>query len=94
MELVKDAQKSYFLHLKEKGLKKLKTYAEEKREKTNDEIEDTNRQVKLLAETLAKLKADGDKYSFETEKKTLLVEIKATLLTANKSSIWKAGIDW
>ena len=50
-------------------------------------IEDTNCQVKLLAETLAKLKADGDKYSFEMEKKTLLVEIKATLLTANKSSI-------
>ena len=29
MELVKDARKSYFPHLKEKGLKKLKTDAEE-----------------------------------------------------------------
>ena len=29
---------------KETGLKKLKTYAEEKREKINDEIEDTNHQ--------------------------------------------------
>ena len=70
MELVKDTRKSYFLHLKEKGLKKLKADAVEKREKINDEIEDTNHQIKLLKETVAKLKADGDKYSFEAEKKT------------------------
>ena len=62
MELVKDARKSYVLHLKGKGLKKLKTDAEEKREKINDKIADTNRQIKLLEETVAKLKADGDKY--------------------------------
>ena len=80
MELVKDAQKSYFLHLKEKGLKKLKTDAEEMQEKVNDKIEGTNFQIKLLEETVAKLKADGYKYSFEEEKKTSLVEIKATLL--------------
>ena len=80
MELVKDAQKSYFLHLKEGGLKKLKTNAEEMREKVNEKIEDTNCQIKLLEETVAKLKADGDKYSFEAEKKASLVEIKATLL--------------
>ena len=80
MELVKDAQKSYFLHLKEKGLKKLKTDAEEMQEKVNDKIEDTNFQIKLLEETVAKLKVDGYKYSFEEEKKTSLVEIKATLL--------------
>ena len=49
----------------------------------NDEIEDTNSQIKLLEETVAKRKADGDKYSFEAEKKTSLVEIKATLSTAN-----------
>ena len=84
MELVKDAQKSYFLHLKEKGLKNLKTDAEEKQEKINDKIEDTNCQIKLLEETaVAKLKADCDKYSFEAEKKTSLVEIKATLSMAN-----------
>ena len=53
------------------------------RKKISDEIEDTNHQIKLLEETVAKLKADGDKYSFEAEKKTSLVEIKATLLTAN-----------
>ena len=84
MELVKDAQKSYFLHLKEKGLNNLKTDAEKKQEKINDKIEDTNHQIKLLEETaVAKLKADCDKYSFEAEKKTLLVEIKATLSMAN-----------
>ena len=48
MELVKDPRKSYFLHLKEKVLKKLKADAVEKREKISDEIEDTNRQIKLL----------------------------------------------
>ena len=61
MELVKDAQKSYYLHLKEKDLKKLKTNAEENWEKINDKIEDTNCQIKLLEEIVAKLKADGDK---------------------------------
>ena len=64
-------------------MKKLKTDVEEKREKASDEIEDTNRQIKLSEETVAKLKADGDKYTFEVEKKTSLVEIKATLSTAN-----------
>ena len=83
MELIKDARKSYFLHLKEKDLKKLKTDPEEKREKISDEIEDANRQIKLSEETVAKLKADSDKYTFEAEKKTSLVEIKATLSTAN-----------
>ena len=50
-----------YLHLKEKGLKKLKTDAEENWEKINDKIEDTNCQIKLLEEIIAKLKADGDK---------------------------------
>ena len=50
-----------YLHLKEKGLKKLKTDAEENWEKINDKIEDTNCQIKLLEEIVAKLKADGDK---------------------------------
>ena len=54
MKLVKDARKSYFLHLKEKGLKKLETDAEKKREKINEGIEDTNRQIKLLEKTIAK----------------------------------------
>ena len=61
----------------------MKTYAEEIQEKINDKIENTNRQIKLLEETVAKLEVDGDKYPFEAEKKTLLVEIKATLLRAN-----------
>ena len=86
MELVKDARKSHFLHLEEKGLKQLKTEAEEKREKINDEIEDTNRQIKLLEETVAKFKAD--KNSFEAEKKTSLVEIKATLTTYKAMILW------
>ena len=50
-----------YLHLKEDGLKKLKTDAEENWEKINDKIEDTNCQIKLLEEIVAKLKADGDK---------------------------------
>ena len=61
----------------------MKTDAEEKQDKINYEIEDTNRQIKLLEETVAKLKAGDDKYSFEAEKKNMLVEIKATLLMAN-----------
>ena len=69
--------------MKEKGLKNLKTDAEEKWGKISDEIEDTNRQIKLLEETVAKPKADCDKYSIEVEKNTSLVKIKTTLLTAN-----------
>ena len=37
MELVKNARKSYFLELKEKGLKKLKTSVDVQREKLNEE---------------------------------------------------------
>ena len=45
MELVKNARKSYFLKLKEKGLK-LKASVDVQREKLNEEIEDTNCQIK------------------------------------------------
>ena len=83
MELVKNARKSYFLELKEKGLKKLKTSVNVQREKLNEEIEDTNCQIKLLESTVEQLKADADKFSFAAEKKTSLVDIKATISKAN-----------
>ena len=71
MELVKNARKSYFLELKEKGLKKLKTSVDLQREKLNEEIEDTNCQMKLLESTVEQLKADADKFSFAAERKHL-----------------------
>ena len=48
MELVKNAKKSYFLELKDKRLKKLKTSVVVQRDKLNEEIEDTSCQIKLL----------------------------------------------
>ena len=71
MELVKNARKSYFLELKEKGLKKLKTSVDLQREKLNEEIEDTYCQMKLLESTVEQLKADADKFSFAAERKHL-----------------------
>ena len=38
MELAKNARKSYFLELKEKGLKKLETIVDAQQEKLNEEI--------------------------------------------------------
>ena len=80
MELVKNARKSCFLELKEKGLKKLKTSVDVQREKLNEEIEDTNCQIKLLESTGEQLKTDADKFFFAAEKKTSLADIKATIL--------------
>ena len=51
-ELVKNARKSYFLELKEKGLNKLKTSVNVQRGKLNEEIADTNCQSKLLESTV------------------------------------------
>ena len=45
MELVKNARNNYFLKLKEKGLT-LKASVDVQREKLNEEIEDTNCQIK------------------------------------------------
>ena len=61
----------------------LKTDAEEKREKINDETEDIKRQIKLLKQNRSKKFKLMVRYSFEAEKKTSLVEIKAALSTAN-----------
>ena len=83
IELVKNARRNYFLELKEKGVKKLKSDADVQREKLNEEIEDTNHQIKLLESTVEQLKADADKFSFKTEKKTSLADIKATISKAN-----------
>ena len=78
MELVKDAWENQFLHLKEKRFEKVENHWE----KINNEIKDTNPQIKLLDETVTKPEADCthlySKYSFEAEKKTSLVEIEAT----------------
>ena len=71
MDLVKNARKSYFLKLKEKGLEKLKTSVDVQWEKLNEEIEDTNWQIKLLESTVEQLKADADKFSFAAERKNL-----------------------
>ena len=83
MELVKNARKSYFLELKEKGLKNLKINVEVQREKRNEEVEDNNCQIKLPESTVEQLKSDADKFSFAVEKKTSLVDIKATISKAN-----------
>ena len=83
MELAKYARKSYFLELKEKGLKKLKTIVDAQQEKLNEEIGDTNCQIKLLESTVEQLKADTDKFSFAAEKKTYSVDIKATISKAD-----------
>ena len=86
-ELVKNARKSYFLELKEKGLKNLKTNVEVQREERNEEVEDNNCQIncqiKLPESTVEQLKSDADKFSFAVEKKTSLVDIKATISKAN-----------
>ena len=87
MELVKNARKCYLLELKEKGLKKLKTSLYVGGEKLNEEIEDTNSQFKLLESTVEQLKADADKFSFAAEKKTSLVDFKATISKANAMKI-------
>ena len=55
-ELVKNARKSYFLELKEKGLNKLKTSVNVQRGKLNEEIADTNCQSKFLESTVEQLK--------------------------------------
>ena len=83
MELVKNSRKTYFLQLKGKGLKKLKTSVNVQWEKLNEEIEDTNSEIKLLESTVEQLKADADKFSFAAEKKTSLVDIKATISKVN-----------
>ena len=84
MELAEYARKSYFLELKEKGLKKLKTIVDAQREKLNEEIGDTNCQIKMLESTVEQLKADTDKFSFAAEKKTYSVDIKATKRAASE----------
>ena len=83
MELVKNARKSFFLELEERGWKKLKTSVDVQQEKLNEEIEDTNCQIKLLESTVEQLKVDTDKCSFAAEKKRSLVDIKATISKAN-----------
>ena len=71
MELVKNARKSCFLELKEKGLKKLKTSVDVQREKLNEEIEDTNCQIKLLESTGEQLKMMQISFSLQQKRRHL-----------------------
>ena len=64
-------------------MKKLKTSVVVQQEKLNGEIEDSKCQIKLLESTVEQLKADADKFFFPAEKKTPLVNIKATISKAN-----------
>ena len=76
MRLLKNAIKSYFLELKEKRLKKLKTSVDVQREVLIAKN-------KLLEFTVEQSEAHADKFSFAEEKKTSLADIKATISKAS-----------
>ena len=61
-------------------MKKLKASVDVLQGKLNEEIEDTNCQIKLLESTVEQLKTDAGKFSFAAEKKTSLVNMKANAM--------------
>ena len=61
-------------------MKKLRASVDVLQGKLNEEIEDTNCQIKLLESTVEQLKTDADKFSFAAEKKTSLVNMKANAM--------------
>ena len=61
----------------------VKSQREEKLKAITDEIVSVNERICSLELTVCQLREDGDKFSFETETKTLLVEIKSTIAKSN-----------
>ena len=54
-----------------------------------DQIEEYSRKITVLKGTVLQLNSDADKYSFEAEKKTALLDIKSTL---SKSTALKRAV--
>ena len=49
----------------------------------NDDIDDTNRNIRQLQDTINSLKTSADEYAFEVEEKSTIAEIKDLVSKSN-----------
>ena len=89
MEFVKNARKEYYLDQQPRSQSKIQNENTKQKQALIDQIEEYSRKITVLKGTVLQLNSDADKYSFEAEKKTALLDIKSTL---SKSTALKRAV--
>ena len=73
---VKQARSSYFNDQKERSMQRVQSGRDVKRKQINDNINDANRNIRQLQDTINSLKTLEDECAFESEEKSTTAEIK------------------
>ena len=80
MEFVKNARKEYYLDQQKRSQNKIQNEKTKQKQALIDQIEEYSQTITVLKGTFLQLNSDADKYSFEAEKKTALLDINLHFL--------------
>ena len=80
---VKQARSRYFNNQKERSMQRVQSGRDVKMKQINNDIDDANRNIRQLQETINSLKTSADEYAFAAEEKSTIVEIKDLISKSN-----------
>ena len=80
---VRQARTRYLNDQRDRSLKKLQSEKDVKKHVLNDDIDDVNKKIKQLQDTMTSLKKTADQYSFEAEEKTNIEDVKSLISKSN-----------
>ena len=80
---VKQAHSRYLNDQKERSLQRVQSGRDVKMKHINDDIDDVNRNIRQLQDTIISLKAPTDEYAFASEEKSAIAEIKGLISKSN-----------
>ena len=80
---VRQARTRYLFDQRDRSLKKLQSEKDVKIQVPNDDMNDVNKKIKQLQDTMTSLKKTADEYSFEAEEKTKIKDVKSLILKSN-----------
>jgi long-subunit acyl-CoA synthetase (AMP-forming) len=80
---VKQARSRYFNEQKERSMQKVTSDRDVRMKQINEDIDDANRNITQLQETINSFQTSTDEYAFEAEEKSSVAEIKSLISKSN-----------
>ena len=77
---VKQARLRYFDNQRDRSMQSIQPGRDVKMKQINDDIDDANRNIRQLQDTINSLKTSTDEYAFAAEEKSTIAEIKYPFL--------------
>ena len=80
---VREARSRYFSNQKERSMQRVQLGRDVKMKQINDYIDDANRNIRQLQDTINSVKTSADEYAFAAEEKSTIAEIKDVISKSN-----------